>query len=104
MAGGGRRCRRDLPSAPNSNENAIWWSTSSRWLVGQLSDLVKELCGIEGPEKQTDLPNNIIKGWEYYAEDEWKTASLFEINFVDFTSEKCEIFSLPTVCIITITF
>ena len=85
-------------------ENSIWfgkefhynfWDESQysiksqrRWFLGP-----RELLGgmngyIVGPKSMDQPPTRIVKGWEYFDDNEWKVAADSEITFRDLSPSK----------------
>ena len=62
--------------------------TQRRWFLGP-----RELLGgmngyIVGPKSMDQPPTRIVKGWEYFDDNEWKVAADSEITFQDLSPSK----------------
>ena len=61
---------------------AIWFDKiTSRWYVGDKTDLGDGIGGIQGPKYNDSYPHEIKQGWRY-AHTSWQDAGLNDVIFI----------------------
>ena len=69
----------------SNGDNAIWFQKSwyIGWTVGNEDYLGQDYNGIIGPNHVTAWPSQILSGYKYWDDSEWKNAEVYSILFED---------------------